>query len=194
MPTVVTLQGWDSPGVPSAWYSPTLSQQGVMAPPAWRGWRPAYGYPTPAWCPYRQLGAPPDPSTAGERPVGPVAIAVLSFFTLGAVVAGAVYVTRRRPARGERELGRESVRGRPRQHRGLADWEENPLWGDWQYSLVVDGVRFQTARIIPQFYRDARWRRRWENELREEIAKFRRGKPTRLFKVSDYHYTLPGQL
>jgi len=83
-------------------------------------------------------------------------------------------------------------KGKSKPVQGLRDWEEDFRMRGHRYSMVVDGIRFDTAAVDPRFYRDPRWRQRWEFDLKQEIKKFKASKPTKLYKVSETHYTLPG--
>lgn len=73
----------------------------------------------------------------------------------------------------------------------LGRWEEDPF-GGYRFITASDGVRFDTAGVDPTYYRDPKWRQRWEFDLKREIEKFKAGKPTKLYKMSETHYRLPG--
>ena len=74
----------------------------------------------------------------------------------------------------------------------IGQWEEDRQ--GHRFVTRSDGIRFDTAAVDPSFYRDPKWRQRWEFDLKREIEKFKAGKPTKLYKMSDTHYTLPGTL
>lgn len=73
----------------------------------------------------------------------------------------------------------------------LGRWEEDPF-GGYRFITTSDGVRFDTAGVDPTYHRDPKWRQRWEFDLKREIDKFKDGKPTKLYKMSETHYRLPG--
>jgi hypothetical protein len=87
------------------------------------------------------------------------------------------------------QLDREIV-GAIASHNGR--WEEDPF--GWRYVTTVDDIRFDTAGVDPTYYRDPKWRQRWEFDIKREIEKFKAGKATKLYKMSETHYRLPGTL
>ena len=74
----------------------------------------------------------------------------------------------------------------------IGHWEEDRF--GHRFTTMSDGVRFDTAAVDPTFYRDPKWRQRWEFDLKREIEKFKAGKPTKLYKMSETHYTLPATI
>lgn len=90
------------------------------------------------------------------------------------------HATKKSPAQLQREI--DEVLGR---------WEEDPF-GGYRFITTRDDVRFDTAGVDPTYYRDPKWRQRWEFDLKREIEKFKAGKPTKLYKMSATHYRLPG--
>lgn len=90
------------------------------------------------------------------------------------------HATKKTPAQLQREI--DEVLGR---------WEEDPF-GGYRFITTRDDVRFDTAGVDPTYYRDPKWRQRWEFDLKREIEKFKAGKPTKLYKMSATHYRLPG--
>lgn len=90
------------------------------------------------------------------------------------------HATKKSPAQLDREIA--EVLGR---------WEEDPF-GGYRFITMSDGVRFDTAGVDPTYHRDPKWRQRWEFDLKREIEKFKAGKPTKLYKMSETHYRLPG--
>ena len=73
----------------------------------------------------------------------------------------------------------------------LGRWEEDPFGGH-RFITTSDGIRFDTAGVDPTYYRDSKWRQRWEFDLKREIEKLKAGKSTKLYKMSETHYRLPG--
>jgi hypothetical protein len=91
-------------------------------------------------------------------------------------------------------------KGKSQPVQGLRDWEEDVamrrgIRAQYRFSMVDDGIRFDTAAIDDRtYFRDPRWKQRWEFDLKQEIRKFKAGKPTKLVKMSEIHYRLPGIL
>jgi hypothetical protein len=74
----------------------------------------------------------------------------------------------------------------------LGHWEEVSYPSGYRFVIVIDDVRFDTADVDPIYYRDPKWRQRWEFDLEKEIEKLKAGKSTYLYKMNETHYRLPG--